>query len=230
MGDVTREEAAAIAEELTRGLPQRRRRRCRAAGRCHCRSTPRGARSSASGDAKPHPHRAARHARATTPTTSRSSSAITCSAAAASSRASPRGAAEARARLFRVQLFHPVAAAQARFVIGMQTQARAGAQKRWRSCARRSPISSRTVRPQTELEAAKQNIVGGFPLRIDSNRKIHEYLARDRLLPPAAHLSRRFREERRARHAASRCGTLSAARIDPERMVTVSSAPAGRPQ
>jgi zinc protease len=28
-----------------------------------------------------------------------------------------------------------------------------------------------------ELEAAKRNIVGGFPLRIDSNRKIHEYLA-----------------------------------------------------
>jgi zinc protease len=28
-----------------------------------------------------------------------------------------------------------------------------------------------------ELEAAKRNIVDGFPLRIDSNRKIHEYLA-----------------------------------------------------
>lgn len=28
-----------------------------------------------------------------------------------------------------------------------------------------------------ELTAAKQNIVGGFPLRIDSNRKIHDYLA-----------------------------------------------------
>jgi zinc protease len=28
-----------------------------------------------------------------------------------------------------------------------------------------------------ELEAAKQNIIGGFPLRIDSNRKILEYLS-----------------------------------------------------
>ena len=28
-----------------------------------------------------------------------------------------------------------------------------------------------------ELEAAKQNIVGGFALRIDSNRKIVDYLA-----------------------------------------------------
>jgi zinc protease len=29
---------------------------------------------------------------------------------------------------------------------------------------------------EDELRAAKQNIVGGFPMRIDSNRKIHEYL------------------------------------------------------
>ncbi|HEX9180130.1 MAG TPA: pitrilysin family protein, partial [Burkholderiales bacterium] len=30
---------------------------------------------------------------------------------------------------------------------------------------------------EKELKAAKDNIVGGFPLRIDSNRKIHEYLS-----------------------------------------------------
>ncbi|MBI2311872.1 MAG: insulinase family protein [Betaproteobacteria bacterium] len=30
---------------------------------------------------------------------------------------------------------------------------------------------------EKELRAAKQNIIGGFPLRIDSNKKIHEYLA-----------------------------------------------------
>jgi len=29
---------------------------------------------------------------------------------------------------------------------------------------------------EAELTAAKQNIIGGFPLRIDSNAKIHEYL------------------------------------------------------
>lgn len=29
---------------------------------------------------------------------------------------------------------------------------------------------------QAELDAAKQNLIGGFPLRIDSNRKIHDYL------------------------------------------------------
>jgi zinc protease len=30
---------------------------------------------------------------------------------------------------------------------------------------------------EQELEDAKMNLIGGFPLRIDSNRKIHEYLA-----------------------------------------------------
>ena len=30
---------------------------------------------------------------------------------------------------------------------------------------------------EQELRAAKQNIVGGFPLRIDSNRKILDYLS-----------------------------------------------------
>jgi zinc protease len=30
---------------------------------------------------------------------------------------------------------------------------------------------------EQELKAAKQNLVGGFPLRIDSNRKILAYLA-----------------------------------------------------
>jgi zinc protease len=28
-----------------------------------------------------------------------------------------------------------------------------------------------------EVEEAKNNLIGGFPMRIDSNRKIHEYLA-----------------------------------------------------
>lgn len=31
--------------------------------------------------------------------------------------------------------------------------------------------------PEAELEAAKKNLIGGFPLRIDSNRKIAEYLS-----------------------------------------------------
>ena len=62
------------------------------------------------------------------------------------------------------------------FVIGMQTkreqtqEALAVVQKTLREFIANGPT-------QKELAAAKQNIIGGFPLRIDSNRKIHEHLA-----------------------------------------------------
>jgi zinc protease len=62
------------------------------------------------------------------------------------------------------------------FVIGMQTrrdQAREAlgvVQKTLSEFVAEGPT-------EQELAAAKQNIIGGFPLRIDSNRKIHEYLA-----------------------------------------------------
>ena len=62
------------------------------------------------------------------------------------------------------------------FVIGMQTkreqapEALAVVQKTLREFLANGPTGQ-------ELEAAKQNIAGGFPLRIDSNRKLHEYLA-----------------------------------------------------
>jgi len=62
------------------------------------------------------------------------------------------------------------------FVIGMQTkreqapEALAVVQKTLRDFLANGPTTQ-------ELEAAKQNITGSFPLRIDSNRKIHEYLA-----------------------------------------------------
>lgn len=62
------------------------------------------------------------------------------------------------------------------FVIGMQTrrdqadEALAVTRKTLRDFVSNGPT-------ENELVAAKQNIVGGFPMRIDSNRKIHEYLA-----------------------------------------------------
>ncbi|MDP2240912.1 MAG: pitrilysin family protein [Burkholderiales bacterium] len=62
------------------------------------------------------------------------------------------------------------------FLIGMQTQrdqaqeALAVVRKTLRDFIDDGPT-------EKELTAAKQNIVGGFPLRIDSNRKIHGYLA-----------------------------------------------------
>lgn len=62
------------------------------------------------------------------------------------------------------------------FVIGMQTrrdqadEALAVVRKTLRDFISNGPT-------EEELLAARQNIVGGFPMRIDSNRKIHEYLA-----------------------------------------------------
>ena len=43
--------------------------------------------------------------------------------------------------------------------------------RRWRDFVANGPDRRRSC------EGAKQNIIGGFPLRIDSNRKIHDYLA-----------------------------------------------------
>lgn len=62
------------------------------------------------------------------------------------------------------------------FVVGMQTKGEQAAQAL--EVARRT-VADYVARGPTaqELDAAKKNIIGGFPLRIDSNRKIHEYLA-----------------------------------------------------
>jgi zinc protease len=62
------------------------------------------------------------------------------------------------------------------FVIGMQTK---GAQAADALKVLRATVENFVAKGPTaaELAAAKKNIVGGFPLRIDSNRKIQEYLA-----------------------------------------------------
>ncbi len=61
------------------------------------------------------------------------------------------------------------------FIIGMQTR-RDQAEQALEVV--RSTLREFIDKGPTEQEvvAAKQNIVGGFPMRIDSNRKIHEYL------------------------------------------------------
>jgi zinc protease len=62
------------------------------------------------------------------------------------------------------------------FVVGMQTQASQAPQAL--EVVRKTVADFIAQGPtEKELEAAKKNIIGGFPLRIDSNRKIHEYLA-----------------------------------------------------
>jgi zinc protease len=62
------------------------------------------------------------------------------------------------------------------FTIGMQTQRDQAAEALKLTDAVLRRFLERGPTPE-ELAAAKQNIVGSFPLRIDSNRKIHEYLA-----------------------------------------------------
>lgn len=71
-----------------------------------------------------------------------------------------------------------------------------------------------------ELAAAKQNIVGGFPLRIDSNRKIHDYLATIGFY----RLPLTYLEDFPARIEAVTAADIRDAwrrRIDPGRMATV---------
>lgn len=62
------------------------------------------------------------------------------------------------------------------FVVGMQTKGEQAAQAL--DVARKTVAEYVAKGPTAkELADAKKNIIGGFPLRIDSNRKIHEYLA-----------------------------------------------------
>lgn len=71
--------------------------------------------------------------------------------------------------------FSPLAE-QGVFQIGLQTKKEQAAEALdvVRETVRRYVEEGPTAR---ELDAAKQNLVGGFPLRIDSNKKIHDYLA-----------------------------------------------------
>jgi zinc protease len=73
---------------------------------------------------------------------------------------------------------------------------------------------------EQELQAAKQNIIGGFPLRIDSNRKIHEYLS----VIGFYHLPLSYLEDFAANVERVTVAGIRDAfqrRIDPDRMVTV---------
>ncbi len=71
-----------------------------------------------------------------------------------------------------------------------------------------------------ELAAAKKNIVGGFPLRIDSNRKIHEYLAVIGFYRlPLTYLDDFTQNVERV--TVDRIKAAFQRRIDPDRLVTV---------
>ena len=71
-----------------------------------------------------------------------------------------------------------------------------------------------------ELEGAKQNIVGGFPLRIDSNRKILDYLAVIGFYRLSLDYLEQFPIQVQA-VTAEQIREAFARRIDPDKMVTV---------
>ena len=105
------------------------------------------------------------------------------------------------------------------FLIGMQTQRDQAGEA--------LEVVRRTLREfvsggptEKELQAAKQNIIGGFPLRIDSNRKIHDYLSVIGFYRlPLSYLEDFVRNVERVTVSDIRGAFLR--RIDPERMVTV---------
>lgn len=105
------------------------------------------------------------------------------------------------------------------FVIGMQTQ-RAQAVEALRVVEATLREFVKNGPTGDELEAAKRNIVGSFPLRIDSNRKIHGYLG----LIGFYRLPLTYLEDfTRNVEGVTVAGIRSAfeRRVDPDRMVTV---------
>lgn len=105
------------------------------------------------------------------------------------------------------------------FLIGMQT--------RHDQAGEALEVARKTLRDfvaggptQEELRAAKQNIIGGFPLRIDSNRKIQEYLSVIGFYRlPLSYLDDFVPNVERVTLAEIRDAFRR--RVDPERMVTV---------
>jgi len=105
------------------------------------------------------------------------------------------------------------------FLIGLQTkreqarEALAVVQKTLREFLGNGPT-------EAELKAAKQNIVGSFPLRIDSNRKILEYLALIGFYRlPLTYLEDFSRNVERV--TVGDIKSAFARRIDPDKLVTV---------
>jgi zinc protease len=114
------------------------------------------------------------------------------------------------------------------FVVGLQTQA---SQASDALAVVRKTVSEFIAEGPTakELDAAKKNIIGGFPLRIDSNRKIHEYLALIGFYRlPLTYLDDFTKNVERV--TTEQVRSAFQRRIDPQRMVTVVVGASERPQ
>ncbi|HYC48851.1 MAG TPA: pitrilysin family protein [Burkholderiales bacterium] len=111
------------------------------------------------------------------------------------------------------------------FVVGMQTEA---AQARSALEVVRKTVADFVAQGPTakELTASKKNIIGGFPLRIDSNRKIHEYIALIGFYRlPLTYLDDFTKNVERV--TVEQVKAAFQRRIDPQRMVTVVVGPSG---
>jgi zinc protease len=113
------------------------------------------------------------------------------------------------------------------FVIGIQTQ-RAQAAEALRVVEATLREFVKNGPTGDELEAAKRNIVGSFPLRIDSNRKIHGYLG----LIGFYRLPLTYLEDFTRNVEGVTVADIKSAferRVDPDRMVTVVVGPEPQP-
>jgi zinc protease len=81
-----------------------------------------------------------------------------------------------RGLAYSVYSYFHAAAAAGPFQIGLQTK-KAQADEALQVTAKCWPNSSQRGRAKPSLLAAKQNLIGSFPLRLDSNRKILENVA-----------------------------------------------------
>ena len=105
------------------------------------------------------------------------------------------------------------------FVIGMQT--------RKDQAKEALDVTMKTLRDYIahgptakELADAKKNLIGGFPLRIDSNRKIHDYLTVIGFYKlPLTYLDEFVANIERV--TAADIKRAFAARVDPDKLVTV---------
>jgi zinc protease len=217
IGDVTRAEAEAIAEELTRGLPE-------AGGQEPV--LPPVARL-AQGASRRVPHHAAQaHILIGAPGVARTDpdyialyvGNFVLGGGGFVSRITEEVRQKRGLAYSAASYFYPLQR-EGPFLISMQTRRDQAAQALQ---VARSTLAEFVKNGPTgeELEAAKRNIVDGFPLRIDSNRKIHEHLA----LIGYYRLPLSYLEDfvqRVERVTAADIRDAFGRRVDPGRMVTV---------
>lgn len=218
MGDASREEAAAIAEQLTRGLP-------RAQGGAAPAVPPVVDLKAAASRFVPHPA-AQSHILIGAPGASRSDpdwfplfvGNHVLGGGGFVSRIMDEVRQKRGLAYSAYSYFSPLAERGA-FVVGLQTQREQAlpalevVRHTLRDFVDKGPTDA-------ELTAAKQNIIGGFPLLIDSNRKIHGYLSMIGFYGlPLTYLDEFVGRVERVTAADVRAAFQR--RVDPAKMVTV---------